>query len=146
MSRPYKFDLFVGAARITSRPCCSICRGGWCLGTRTRHCRGGSITSRPYKKNRTVAKNHFLRSGLINLIYTTGACDLHRAHNRWHMHRCNNSKLITTTRPNHIINIFFFLPPLYFLQLINNVFPRCNRLVDSLCDRFYLRRQKIETR
>ena len=50
VSRPYKSDPFVGAARITSRSCCFICRGGWCLGTRARHCRGGSITSRPYKK------------------------------------------------------------------------------------------------
>ena len=50
VSRPYKSDPFVGAACITSRPCCSICRGGWCLGFRARHCRGGSITSRPYKK------------------------------------------------------------------------------------------------
>ena len=31
VSRPYKSDPFVGAARITSRPCCSICRGGWSL-------------------------------------------------------------------------------------------------------------------
>jgi len=50
VSRPYKSDPFVGAARITSRPYRSICRGGWCLGSRARHYRGGSITSRPYKK------------------------------------------------------------------------------------------------
>ena len=47
---------FVGAARITSRPCCSICRGGWCLGTRARHCRGGSIIGRPYKKIEPLLK------------------------------------------------------------------------------------------
>ena len=50
MSRPYKSGSFVGAARMTSRPCCSIYRGGWSLDSRARHCRGGSITSRPYKK------------------------------------------------------------------------------------------------
>ena len=50
VSRPYKSDPFIGTARINSRPCCSIFRGGWCLGSRARHCRGGSITSRPYKK------------------------------------------------------------------------------------------------
>ena len=50
VSRPYKSDPFVGAARITSRPCCFIYRGGWCLDSRARHCRGGSITSRLYKK------------------------------------------------------------------------------------------------
>ena len=49
-SRPYKLDPFVGAARITSRPCCSICRGDWFITSRTRYCRGDSITSRPYKK------------------------------------------------------------------------------------------------
>ena len=79
MSRPYKSDLFVGATRIPSHPCCSICRGDWCLGTRTRHCRGGSITS-PLQKNRSVAKNRFLRS--VHLYVTkmqeTINCTLHR--------------------------------------------------------------------
>ena len=50
VSRPYKSDLFVGVARITSHPCCSICRGGWSRGSRACHYRGGSITSRSYKK------------------------------------------------------------------------------------------------
>ena len=56
MSHPYKSNLFVGAARITSRPYRSICRGDWCLGTQARHCRGGSITSRPYKKIEPLLK------------------------------------------------------------------------------------------
>ena len=47
---------FVGAARNTSHPCCSVCRGSWCLGTLACHCRGGSITSRPYKKFEPLLK------------------------------------------------------------------------------------------
>ena len=62
VSRSYKSDPFVRAARITSRPCCSICRGGWSLGSRARHCRDGSITSRPCKKFIPLLKIVFLRS------------------------------------------------------------------------------------
>ena len=44
---PLQIDAFVGAARITSRPYCAICRGGCCAGARTRHCRSCSNASRP---------------------------------------------------------------------------------------------------
>ena len=68
VSRPYKSDPFVGAARFASRPCCSICRGGWCLSTRARYCRGGSTTSRPYKKFEPLLKIVFYVV-LYTLIY-----------------------------------------------------------------------------
>ena len=39
---PLQIDVFVGAARIISRPYCAICRGGCCAGARARYCKGGS--------------------------------------------------------------------------------------------------------
>ena len=65
MSEPFlQINPFVGAARITSRPYCAICRVAGLVGPEHAHCRGGSITSRHYKKIIPLLQTFFCSSDL----------------------------------------------------------------------------------